>query len=208
MRIGIYGGSFNPIHFGHLILAEVCREVAQLDEVWFMPAAMSPHKQGVASIDGRQRLEMVQLAISGHPAFRASQLELDRGGVSYTVDTLRELKSQHPADQLFLMMGADSLRDFGTWREPQAICQLAQLLIVARGGMPPPGSQHLVELLGSETTRKIDEHVVPMPLVELSSRELRERVAQQLSIRYRVPRAVEQYIHQHQLYRSEGAPPQ
>ncbi len=202
MRIGIYGGSFNPIHFGHLLLAEVCREQAKLDEVWFMPASMSPHKQNVAMTSGRERLEMVELAISGHPQFRASRLEIDRGGVSYTVETLQALRETNSEHEFFLLMGADSLRDFGTWREPQAICQVALPLVVARGGEPAPSAQHLVEILGEKITAAIEASIVPMPLIELSSRELRERIARGESIRYRVPRAVEQYIREHQLYLS------
>ena len=112
MRIGIFGGSFDPIHHGHLILAENCREQANLDQVWFMPCAMSPHKTDGANSTARQRIEMIDLALSGHEAFVLSKLEIDRGDVSFTVDTLSEIHQSNPDDDLFLLMGDDSLENF------------------------------------------------------------------------------------------------
>ena len=111
MRIGIFGGSFNPIHFGHLLLAETCREQCRLDEVWFVPAARPPHKQDLPLAPDADRVAMLQLAVGGHKPFRVSEIELQREGVSYTVDTLREIAEQQPDAELFFLMGADSLAE-------------------------------------------------------------------------------------------------
>src|SRR5262245_30989393 len=118
MRIGIYGGSFDPIHLGHLLVAENCREQRRLDEVWFIPANVSPHKLHAAPADAEHRIEMLKLAVGGHEPFRVSTLEIDRGDVSYTVDTLEQIHQQEPANELFLILGSDSLNDLPTWKMP------------------------------------------------------------------------------------------
>ncbi len=132
MKLGILGGSFDPVHFGHLLLAECCRETCQLDEVWFVPAAVPPHKQSRQMSDGRLRVEMLTRAVADHPAFRVSGIEIQRGGVSYTVDTLQRLQESMPKADLFFLMGADSLCDLPHWRQPKRICQLATPVIVRR----------------------------------------------------------------------------
>ena len=134
MRIGIFGGSFDPIHLGHLILAERCRENAELDQVWFMPSSLAPHKQDGAHGTDRQRTEMIELAIGGHEAFQLSKIELERGGVSYTVDTLEYLHENHAEDEFFSLIGDDSLENFASWRKPKRICELAIPLVVNRPG--------------------------------------------------------------------------
>src|SRR5262245_26343708 len=132
MRLGLFGGSFDPVHYGHLLLAETCRESAQLDQVWFVPAAVSPHKQGHSVTVAAHRIQMLRLAIAGHSPFDVCDYEIARGGVSYTVDTLEEVRKKLPDAELFLLMGADSLADFPTWRQPERICELALPLIVHR----------------------------------------------------------------------------
>ena len=134
MRLGIFGGSFNPVHYGHLLLAESCREACALDEVWLVPAAVPPHKQGVVLAPAKARLEMLELALAGNEHLRPSSIELDRGGVSYTVDTLARIAAEKPGATLFLLMGADSLADLPTWREPARICSLATPVVVAACG--------------------------------------------------------------------------
>ena len=134
MRIGIFGGSFDPIHFGHLILAEQCREQANLDQVWFIPCSLGPHKKDGAHSTDRQRIEMVELALAGHTPFVLSKIEIERGGVSYTVDTLKQVRESNPDDELYLLMGDDSLESFDSWREPKTICELAIPLVVNRPG--------------------------------------------------------------------------
>lgn len=202
MRLGIFGGSFDPIHYGHLLLAEACREQCELDRVLFMPAATAPHKQTANATQARHRLEMVELAIAGHAGFATSTLELDRGGVSYTVDTLAATAEQYPEAELFFLMGADSLNELATWRQPERICELAIPVVVARGGEAKPDFSSLAPLTSPERLGEIESHLVQAPLIELSSTEIRERVAGQRSIRFRTPRAVEQYIQTHDLYHS------
>lgn len=201
MRLGILGGSFDPVHLGHLLLAEACREQCQLDQVWFMPAAVSPHKQEQAGTPGEQRLEMLKLAVAGYEPFLVSDLELRRGGVSYTVDTLEALKAQEPLRELFFLMGADSLADLPSWREPARICELAVPVVVRRAGAAEPNFSGLASLVSAARLGEIKKHQAQMPLIELSSREIRRRVAEGRSIRFQTPRAVEKYIETHGLYR-------
>jgi nicotinate-nucleotide adenylyltransferase len=202
MRLGIYGGTFDPVHYGHLLLAESAREQLRLDEVWFMPAAVPPHKRERELTAAKQRVEMLDLAIAGNPAFRVSKLELDRGGVSYTVDTLRTVKSQQPEAELFLLMGADSLRDLVTWREPAEICRLATPAVVRRGGQPALDFSVLAGIVSAERLREIAATEVDISAVDFSSSDLRERAATGRSLRYRTPRAVEMYIQAQKLYQS------
>jgi len=203
MRLGILGGSFDPVHLGHLLLAECCREAAQLDQVWLVPAAVPPHKQQQVLTASRHRLEMLQLAVAGHEALQVSPLELDRGGVSYTVDTLQAVHAMQPAAELFLLLGADALHDLPNWRDPARICQLALPVVVRRAGQPPPDLSILNGIVDPPRIAAIDQHQVRMPQIELSSSDLRERVRQGQSIRYRTPRAVEKYIQTHGLYRDQ-----
>jgi nicotinate-nucleotide adenylyltransferase len=201
MRLGIYGGSFDPVHYGHLLLAESCREQLQLDQVWLIPAAVPPHKQSLGRTSGKHRLEMLELALAGSNQLLPSSLELDRGGVSYTVETLSAIAQEHPAAELFLLLGADSIHDLPNWREPQRICELALPAVVRRGGASEPDFSVLKPLVSSQRLDQIRASQVPMPLIELSSTDLRLRAAQGQSLRYRTPRAVEKYIETHGLYR-------
>lgn len=196
MRIGIYGGTFDPVHLAHLVLAEQCREQAQLDEVWFLPAARPPHKAGVTISDTKHRMAMLEFAISGHPQFRVNPLELERAGPSYTVETLRELVQQQPDVEWSLLMGGDSLRDFHTWREPAEIATLARIVAVNRGLEDLPGCAEFRASFGD----RLD--IVEMPGLEISASDIRARIASERSIRFLVPRAVEVYIQQQRLYRS------
>jgi len=204
MRLGIYGGSFDPVHYGHLLLAECCREQLRLDEVWLIPAAVPPHKQSRQRASGKARLEMLELALAGSDRLRASPLEIDRGGVSYTVETLAAIREQHPAAALFLLLGADALFDLPTWREPARICELALPVIVRRGGSPEPDLSVLAPLVSPARLNEIRAVQVQMPLMELSSTDLRERAGQGQSLRYRTPRAVEKYIQTQGLYGVSG----
>lgn len=209
MRLGLYGGSFDPVHYGHLLLAECCREALALDEVWLLPAAIPPHKQAREMAPGRQRLEMLELALAGHEQLRASRIEIDRGGVSFTVDTLALLRRERPEAALFLLMGGDSLQDLPTWREPARICELATPVVVRRGGSPEPDFGVLAPLVGAARLAEIRAAQVVMPLMELSSTDLRDRAASGRSLRFRTPRAVEMYIQTNGLYRdreTEGRP--
>ena len=206
MRLGIYGGSFDPVHLGHLLVAESCREQAQLDRVLFVPAATPPHKQGRRLALGGDRKAMLALATGGQGAFEVVGDELDRGGVSWTVETLESLAAAHPADSLHLILGPDALAGLPTWRAPGRILELATPLAVEREGLDDIGavvaSQPLLELLGAEKARQIAADRVICPAVGIRSTQLREAIAVGRSIRYRTPAAVERYIATHGLYRS------
>lgn len=206
MRIGLYGGSFDPVHQGHLIVAECCREQARLDKVLFLPAAIPPHKQDRPLTEAAHRVEMLRLATGGHPAFAISTDEIDRGGVSYTVDTLARLKAAHPADELLLILGPDALADLPTWREPATILARAEIIAVTREGVDDVraivAAPQLAALLGPEKARRVVENRVTCPAIGIRASDLRRAVAAGQSIRYRTPRAVEQYINAHGLYQS------
>ena len=198
MRIGVFGGTFDPVHLAHLILAEQCREQAALDQILFIPAARPPHKQDqdIASFD--RRVEMLALALAGNPAFRVDELEKNRAGPSYTVDTLTELKSRQPEAQLFLIVGSDTLHELATWRQPERILELAKLLVVTRPGFPMLDCEPLRQALN--LSRPIEVQPILSPLIDIASREIRRRVATGQSIRYLVPRSVEMYIKEKGLY--------
>lgn len=198
-RIGIFGGSFDPVHIAHLILAECCRESLALDRVLFIPAFISPLKQSSQPVDPKHRIEMLRLAIGGNPSFHLDTRELDRGGVSYTIDTVSALKSDYPAAELFLLMGADSVRDLPRWRSPEALLSLVSIGAISRGGFGAPPWDSIRHLATEERWTQI-QNQVDAPELEISSRNLRHRISSRQSIRYQVPAAVEMYIHQHRLY--------
>jgi nicotinate-nucleotide adenylyltransferase len=198
MRIGVFGGSFDPVHYGHLILAEQCREQAPLDEVWFVPSARPPHKAPEQLTPFAQRVEMLALAVAGQSAFRIVEIERDRPGPSYTADTLDELAQLHQGDAWYLLLGGDSVRDLPTWYDPARVVSRATLLAVGRQGSEIGTAADLEARLGTPVRLQI----VDSPAVAISSSDLRRRVRSGLSIRYQTPRAVEAYIHDKQLYRS------
>lgn len=200
IRLGIYGGSFDPVHLGHLLLAETCREVCELTRVLFLPCGQSPHKPRGAVASGQQRVEMLEFAVAGDPHFGVCRMELERRGPSYTIETLRQLRIEQPDCELYLLMGADSLADLPLWREPQAILELATIVAVNRGHRPPPDWGLLESRLGPVVRERV--RLVTMPAIELSATEIRERAHWGRSLRFRVPRAVEEYIRQNELYRS------
>jgi nicotinate-nucleotide adenylyltransferase len=205
MRLGIFGGSFDPVHLGHLILAECCREQQRLDQMWFMPAHTPPHKQDHALAPGPDRIEMLKLATGGHESFHVSTLEIDRSGVSYTVDTLERLKDEDATRELFLILGADSLADLPTWKAPARLCELSTPLVVRRAGSPPPDFSVLSPFVNSARIRQFEAAQVAMPLIGISSSDIRRRVAENRSIRFLTPRAVEKYIETHGLYQAKTA---
>lgn len=202
-QIGLFGGTFDPVHFGHLLLAESAREQLQLDQVVWIPAAVSPFKRGRQAASSEQRLKMLDLAVNDHPHFRVSTIEIDRGGISYTIDTLRILAEQSPSSRWFLLMGADSLQGFPQWREPGEILQLATLAVVRRPGSPEIDWDVLADVAPPAAIKACAAAVVDMPLIDLSSTEIRQRVAEGRSIRYRTPRSVERFIAEHRLYSAE-----
>lgn len=190
MRVGLLGGSFDPIHLGHLRAAENAREALGLETVLFVPAGLPPHKPARVLSPAADRLAMVVLATAGNPAFVASDAELRRPGPSYTVETLAELARDRPGDELFLIVGRDTLPEMATWREPQRLFSLCRVAVAGRGGvegtaLPPAGAQ-VVE--------------VPGPELLLSATEVRQRVREGKSIRYLVADGVADYIAKRRLY--------
>ena len=200
MRIGVFGGTFDPVHYGHLILAEQCREQGRLDEVWFIPAPRPPQKAVHAITRFEQRVEMLALALAGNPAFRIDELEKERKGPSYTVDTLAELKRRQPAHELFLLIGADTLIDLPHWYEPQRVVQLASLLVMRRPNNEVLRIEELRGRLQLPEGAPLHTEVVETPLIDIASRDLRRRAAAGRSLRYFLPRAVEMYIQEKKLY--------
>ena len=198
MRLGIFGGTFDPVHYGHLLLAETCREQLKLDEVRFVPAATPPHKLHHKISNGEARADMLSLAVSGYPEFVVDRRELKRKGPSYTVDTLAELAVEFPDAELFFLAGADSLRDFFSWREPERITQLATLVACNRSGLPELQNEQVVEWVGAA----IAEHILilQMPGTNISASEMRDRVRNGQNLRFLTPRAVEAFVIEHGLY--------
>jgi len=194
MRLGVYGGTFDPIHLGHLILAEACRQACGLDRVWFLVAGAPPHKPG-GRTDVGHRLEMARLAVAGNPAFEVSELEARRPGPHYSVETLEAVRAERPDDELFFLIGADSLVDLPSWREPGRIMALAGLVVANRPGFEPP------PLDVPDGARPILR--VEIPPIGIASHEIRRLRREGRSVRYQVPRAVEAYIDAHGLYRPE-----
>ncbi|MGQ9575354.1 MAG: nicotinate-nucleotide adenylyltransferase [Thermoguttaceae bacterium] len=204
MRLGLFGGSFDPVHYGHLLLAECCRQQCALAEVHFLPAALPPHKQHRQLTRPEHRIEMLKLATAGHEAFSISRHEVDRGGVSYTAETLEHYRTEYPGAELFLLMGGDMLEDLPHWRDAWRICQLAIPAVAARPGIDDPDFSCLAQIAPPERIELFRKHRVAMPLIGIASSEIRRRVAAGLSIRYWTPRSVEQYIQTHGLYRHEN----
>ncbi|NQV25178.1 MAG: nicotinate-nucleotide adenylyltransferase [Rhodopirellula sp.] len=200
MRLGIFGGAFDPIHNGHLLLAEQCREQCQLDEVWFVPTKIPPHKKAGSLSPDADRVAMLKLAIAGRPEFVVSEIELNREEVSWTVDTLRQIRNERPDDELFLLIGADSLQDFPTWKEPEVIAELASIVAVNRGesSLDEPAAD-----LDPSLANRVQ--MVTMPGVSISATDLRRRVSEGKSIRYLVPRSVEEFIAARSLFRNTAS---
>lgn len=202
MRVGVFGGSFDPVHNGHLVLAECCRDQAHLDRIWFVPAAHQPFKPDGPFAANSDRLAMLELALAPHPQFEISTLEIERGGMSYTIDTLLTLSALVPTAELFLMMGADSLVDFPFWRRPADICRIATPLVVNRGGEPAPNFDHLDQIVSLERIDQIKAAQVSMPAMEHSSSSIRQMISTSGSWKDLVPTKVAAYIRDHQLYRA------
>jgi nicotinate-nucleotide adenylyltransferase len=203
MRIGIFGGSFDPIHIAHLLLAETALEQLKLDQVRFVPAAQSPLKDRQPTI-ATDRREMVHLATCGQEKFVVDDRELRREGPSYTVDTLEQIKGEYPAAELFLMMGSDALLQFNQWRRPDEICRLARLAVAVRGGEPVPDFRVLAGVASDTQINEFQTYTIMMPILELSSTDIRLRASDGRSIRYRTPAAVAAYIQSKKLYQAKS----
>ena len=192
MNIGLFGGSFDPPHLAHLIVAETVREQFDLDQIWWMPAFDPPHKAEAALASARHRLEMTRRATQDSPGFAVSDVEIQRAGTSYTVDTVRVLQETYPAYAFSLLLGGDSLRDFASWSQPEEIVARVPLIVYRRSGAAGASLPSFLE----GRVRFADA-----PLIDISATEIRARVREGRSIRYLVPDVVRVYIEVHGLYR-------
>lgn len=200
MRIGIFGGSFDPVHLGHLWIGEAATEKLALDRLLWIPSATQPLKPGGPVASNDQRLEMLRLAISGRGGHEVDDREIRRSGVSYTVDTVAELQQQHPGAELFLIIGSDSLASMRRWHQPQQLLSGVTLAVVQRGGEDEIDFSILQGLADQDRIDRFAQSVIQMPLIEISSSEIRSRAGQGSSIRHRVPRPVEAYINANDVY--------
>lgn len=188
MHIGVFGGSFDPVHHGHLIVAAEALRALALDELRFVPAREQPFKGGQGAAAPEHRLAMLERAVAGEPGFVVDPQECRRPGPSYTVDTLRALRSAQPGTSLSLLIGSDAARDFPQWREADAVRALARVVVLSRPGAEPPAG------IG---------RVLTVPAIDISASAIRQRIRAGQSIRYLVPDAVAAYIAEHRLYADE-----
>jgi nicotinate-nucleotide adenylyltransferase len=215
MRIGLFGGTFNPIHLGHLRSAEEIREAFTLDRVYFVPAARPPHKAGEDIASATHRLNMVELAVADNPFFSASAVELERQGLSYSIDTIRYFLTTIQPATLFFLAGFDAFREIHTWKDYAEIPALCDLIITSRPGLqfPPPEAVLPVALQNAfwyDSPQNMYHHTSGHSLflyqlegLDISASQVRKKIRHSQSIRYLVPLSVETYIQEHALYRSE-----
>ena len=185
--VGLLGGSFDPVHHGHLIVGRVAAEILGLDSVRFVPAREQPFKRGQHGASAEQRAAMLELAVAGSPGFAVERAELERPGPSYTVDTLRALRAREPGIHLTLLLGADAAAEIGAWHQADEIPALATVVVFARAGTAVPSSRLIAR-------------TIEVPAIEISATEIRRRVREGRSIRFWVPDPVAEYVNRHRLY--------
>lgn len=217
-RVGIFGGTFNPIHFGHLRSAEVIREAFQLDRVYFVPAARPPHKEGKHLASPSHRLKMVELAVVGNPFFAVSTVELEREGKSYSIDTIRYFRTAFRPSALFFIVGIDAFLEIHSWKDFADIPALCHVIVTSRPGIAmPPRDRFLPVALQAafwydsacDLYRHKTGHMIVSYEIEglnISASTIREKIRQRKSVRYLVPPSVESYMAEHALYQAEGLP--
>jgi nicotinate-nucleotide adenylyltransferase len=188
-KVGIFGGTFDPIHLGHLITAQSVREIRNLEKIIFIPAFISPHKSEIKTSSAEDRLNMIKLAIDGISFFDYSDLEIKKGGVSFTIDTLKELKKVY--DDLEFIIGYDNIFEFHTWKDPDDIMKLTKIIVLKRRSSHPPQfkDKYYNQAVFVETRG-----------IEISATDIRERVRKEQPINFLVPPNVLEYIHNHNLY--------
>ena len=188
-KVGIFGGTFDPIHLGHLITAQSVKEIRNLDKIIFIPAYISPHKTDAKPSSPEDRLKMIKLAVDGIPFFDCSDIEVNKGGISYTVDTLRELKKYY--DKIEFIIGYDNIFTFHTWKEPDEIFKLADVIVLKRKSSHPPQfeDKYFRQAIFVQTRG-----------IEISATDIRERVKSGMPINFLVPPKVMEYIYNHKLY--------
>jgi len=199
LKIGVFGGTFDPVHIGHLVVATEALAALRLDKVQFVLAGTPPHKPGQIVSSNEHRSAMLELAIAGRPGFELSDADLRREGPSYSADLLRAFRAEHPQDELYFIIGADSLRDFHTWQQPASIPKLAIIAVAGR-----PGVELDIDSAAALTPELAGRIVaIPIPEIGVSSTDIRQRVQNGRQIWFQTPIAVEQYIADHGLYRPD-----
>lgn len=202
-RIGIYGGTFDPIHYGHLIVSEDIREKFKLNKIVFIPAGMPPHKKSLNIADVEHRFNMTDSAVKSNAFFEVSRIEIDREGFTYTVDTLDMLKERYGDNtDLFFIIGADIIFDLLTWKQPKKLFEICNFVAVLRPGYDTQVFEKQIEYLRTEHCAKI--HVLEAPMIEISSTLIREKISKSNSIKYLLPEDVESYIYKNKLYIEGG----
>lgn len=198
-KVGIMGGTFNPIHFAHLFLAENAQEQLGLDKVLFMPSKNPPHKEKPEEVTQKQRVEMILLGIQGNPHFELSTVELDREGMTYTADTLELLTEENPDTQYYFIVGADSLLYMHKWKHPRTIFNRCIVVATCRDQVDMEDLKRQAEFLEREFNARIQ--LLEMPLIQISSHVIRDRLVANQSVRYYIPDSVNAYIKMNKLYR-------
>ncbi len=201
MKIGILGGSFNPIHMGHLILGENVRDSLKLDKVIFIPTGINPFKGNRNTTSPTQRLEMIKLAIESNPHFTISTIEIEREGISYTIDTIKSLKGRYKEDDLYFIIGSDIIFQIEKWKDIQQLFKLCKFALVNRPGNELKEIDNKVEELSLKYNIFFER--ISSPFIDISSTDIRNRVRKKQSIKYLVPPKVEDYIIKHKLYVEE-----
>ena len=199
-QVGLFGGTFDPVHLGHLLAAQEAHERLGLSRVILMVANIRPHKDRVVATRAADRLAMLRLAAAGDERFEVSDLEIRRGGQSYTIDTVAALRAEMD-DEIVLLVGSDSVPELPAWHRIGELVEVCTLVVLARPGFAAAGLAPLCAALSGEQIERIAANVLSIPLMEISSTEVRARLAAGRPIRYLVPRAVEDYIAEHRLYR-------
>lgn len=188
MKIGILGGTFNPVHIGHLILAEEARETLGLDKVIFVPAHLAPHKDNIETAPAKERYKMISLAIKSNPFFSVSDIEIKRKGISYTIDTVREFRKEFPRGDLFFISGSDLLKYLNEWKDLNEVIRMVRFVVATRPG-------YALDKLPDYIKR------VAIRAVDVSAFEIRKCIAEGRSFRYLVPEVVYEYIEKKKLYK-------
>ncbi len=199
MKIGLIGGTFNPVHYGHLILSEYVRDYCKLDKIIFIPTGLSPHKLSNTVIHPKIRFHMTKLAIDSNKYFSLTDIETCKTGISYTIDTIREMKKIYKNQELYFIIGADSLFQLPTWNHYEKLIQETNIIVVNR----PGGKNHLIQEKINEYKELFGGNIIQVktPLIDISSSNIRDRVKNGRSIKYLLPENVEDYILQKGLYK-------
>ncbi len=202
-RIGLFGGTFDPIHFGHLIVARSAAELLGLERVIFLPSVRPPHKTDERLTEASHRAAMVRLAIEGEPGIEFNDYDLNRPGRTYTIETVQYFQSLFgQASEMYWIIGSDSLTELGGWRRAAELVDLCRIITASRGGASVSGLDRLRNVLTEPQIEKLHRGILPTPVIDISSTDVRRRVNEGRSIRFLVPESVRAYIESHGLYRT------